>query len=181
MRRTSHKRTFCPIARGMGHVGDSWTVLILREAFYGTTRFDDFQKRLGIAPNMLAQRLHSLVHDGMLARRQYNNHPPRSEYILTDLGREFRPVLLMLIAWGNQHFSPEGAMVQLVERASGRVVQPLVVDALTREPITIDDHRLAPGPAASEALRIQLERHSEDAHPTELALTELALSATEDL
>jgi DNA-binding HxlR family transcriptional regulator len=51
----------------MGHVGDSWTVLILREAFYGTTRFDDFQKRLGIAPNMLAQRLHRLVHDGMLA------------------------------------------------------------------------------------------------------------------
>ena len=69
MRRTSHKGTLCPIARGMEHVGDSWTVLILREAFYGTTRFDDFQKRLGIAPNMLAQRLHRLVHDGMLDRK----------------------------------------------------------------------------------------------------------------
>lgn len=164
------------MARGIGRVGDSWTVLILREAFYGTTRFDDFQKRLGIAPNMLAQRLHTLVQDGMLSRRQYNKHPPRSEYVLTDLGRDFRPVLLMMLTWGNRHFAPEGEAVQLVERASGRVVQPILVDALTRERITLENHRLAPGPAASEALRAQLERHSQYTEPVDP--TEFAASAT---
>lgn len=164
---TSLKKTLCPMARGIGRVGNTWTVLILREAFYGTTRFDDFQKRLGIAPNMLAQRLQTLVHDGLLSRRQYNRHPPRSEYVLTDVGRDFRPVLLMLIAWSNRHFVPEGEVVQLVERQSGRVVEPLLVDAATREPITIDGHRLAPGPAASEALRAQLEPYSQHAQPTE--------------
>lgn len=161
MPRASLNEAPCPIARSIQRVGDGWTVLILREAFYGTTRFDDFQKRLGIAPNILTRRLNALVQDGVLRRHQYSDHPPRSEYLLTDLGRDFRPVLLMLLAWGNRHFANEGEAVQLVERQSGRVVQPVLVDAATRKPITVEDHRIAPGPAASEGLRARLEQQSQ--------------------
>jgi len=157
MDQTSLKEAPCPMARGIERVGDCWTVLILREAFYGATRFDEFQKRLGIAPNMLTRRLNSLVQEGVFARRQYSEHPPRSEYVLTDLGRDFRPVLLTLLAWGNKHLAPEGEAVQLVERRTGRVVQPILVDAATLEPVTVEDHFIAPGPAASEALRARLK------------------------
>jgi DNA-binding HxlR family transcriptional regulator len=146
------------MARGIDRVGDSWTVLILREAFYGVTRFDEFQKRLGIAPNILTRRLNSLVQDGLLARRSYSERPPRSEYVLTEQGRDFRPVLLMLLAWGNRHLAPEGEAVQLVDRKSGRVVRPILVDAATGDPITIEDHYIAPGPAATDALRARLVR-----------------------
>lgn len=172
MQRTSLKDAPCPIARGIERIGDPWTVLILREAFYGATRFDEFQKRLGIAPNMLTRRLNTLVQEGMLRRRQYSEHPPRSEYVLTDLGRDFRPVLLTLLAWGNRHFAPEGEIVQLVERKSGRVVRPILVDEATLQRITVEDHRIAPGPAASEGLRTRLGRPS---HPP-LSTTEPALS-----
>ncbi len=92
--------TPCPIARTAARVADTWSVLILREAFYGVTRFDEFQQNLAIAPNMLTRRLNSLVEEGMLERRQYCDRPPRSEYILTERGRDFRQVLLAMLAWG---------------------------------------------------------------------------------
>lgn len=166
MFRKSHKDAQCPMARGIERVGDAWTVLILREAFYGTTRFDEFQKRLGIAPNMLTRRLNSLVEDGLMTREQYSAHPPRDDYVLTDLGRDFRPVLLTLLAWGNRHFGHDGETVQLVERRSGRAVRLALVDAQTGEPITEAGHYIAPGPAASEGLRRRLER-SAQAQPLE--------------
>ncbi|EHP44301.1 hypothetical protein OR16_03482 [Cupriavidus basilensis OR16] len=119
----------CPIARSLARVGEPWSILILREAFYGNSRFDEFQKQLGIAPNMLARRLETLVREGLLARRQYCERPPRFEYLLTDRGREFRPVMLALLAWGNRHFSPEGESVQLVDRRTGATVTPILVDA----------------------------------------------------
>ena len=166
----------CPMARGVERVGDSWTVLIMREAFYGVTRFDEFQKRLGIAPNILTRRLNALVQDGLLARRPYSKHPPRSEYVLTEPGREFRPVLLAMMAWGNRHLASEGEAVQLVDRKSGRVVQPILVDAATGDPITIEDHYIAPGPAASDALRARLG-NTGSAH-SEFQQSELAPSLT---
>ncbi|SPA49610.1 conserved protein of unknown function [Cupriavidus taiwanensis] len=98
--------TLCPIARTLARVGDHWSVLILREAFHGVTRFDAFQQNLGIAPNMLTRRLNSLVEEGMLERRRYCDRPPRSEYILTERGHDFRPVLLAMLAWGSKHLAP---------------------------------------------------------------------------
>ncbi|MDF3838885.1 helix-turn-helix domain-containing protein [Cupriavidus basilensis] len=148
----------CPIARSLARVGEPWNILILREAFYGLSRFDEFQKQLGIAPNMLARRLDSLVRDGLLARRQYCDRPPRWEYLLTTRGREFRPVMLALLAWGNRHFAPEGESIQLVDRHTGATVTPLLVDAANGNPITEADHRIAAGPAASERLRARLEK-----------------------
>ncbi|MGO4809044.1 winged helix-turn-helix transcriptional regulator [Cupriavidus sp. 2MCAB6] len=148
----------CPIARSLARVGEPWSILILREAFYGASRFDDFQKQLGIAPNMLARRLETLVREDLLERRQYCERPPRFEYLLTARGREFRPVMLVLLAWGNRHFSPEGESVQLVDRHTGATVTPVLVDAATGHPITEADHMVVPGPAASERLRAKLHK-----------------------
>lgn len=153
--------TPCPIARTVARVADSWSVLILREAFYGITRFDAFQQNLDIAPNMLTRRLNSLVEKGMLERRQYCERPPRFEYILTDRGRDFRQVLLAMLAWGNRHLAPEGESVQLVDRQTGERVEPVLVDAASGRPIVGHDFHVVPGPAATERLRQRLERSAE--------------------
>src|SRR3954469_8214246 len=115
MRRKSFGNMQCPIARGLERVGEWWSILILRDALYGLTRFDEFQKSLGIAPNMLARRLSALVEAGLLERHRYSQHPPRDEYRLTGRGWDFLPVLLAMLAWGNRHFAPEGASVLIVD------------------------------------------------------------------
>lgn len=97
----------CPIARSLDKVGEWWSILILRDAYRGKTRFDEFQKNLGIGTNTLTRRLNQLVGEGMFERRQYNDRPPRFEYILTDAGHDFRPVLEAFIAWGNKHALPD--------------------------------------------------------------------------
>jgi DNA-binding HxlR family transcriptional regulator len=98
----------CPIARSLERVGEWWSILILRDAFHGLTRFDQFQKSLSIAPNMLTRRLNALVGNGLLERRPYGDRPLRHEYVLTETGRDFRPVLWSLLARGNRHFATEG-------------------------------------------------------------------------
>ena len=147
----------CPIARSLERVGEWWSILILRDAFHGLTRFDEFQKSLRIAPNMLTRRLNALVEGGLLERRRYSEHPPRDEYVLTERGRDFRPVLLALLAWGNRHFTPEGASVQLIERATGRPAEPIVVDRITGRPITEQEFTYVAGPAAGEPVRRRLD------------------------
>jgi DNA-binding HxlR family transcriptional regulator len=156
MQRTSFGAMPCPIARSLERVGEWWSILILRDAFAGMTRFDAFQKSLGIAPNMLTRRLTALVEAGLLERRRYNEHPPRDEYVLTARGRDFRPVLLAMMAWGNRHFAPEGATVLIVDAATGATADPVLVDRATGRPVDSPDYVLAPGPAASEALRRRL-------------------------
>jgi DNA-binding HxlR family transcriptional regulator len=153
MQRTSFGNMTCPIARSLERVGEWWSILILRDALRGTTRFDEFQKSLGIAPNMLTRRLNALVESGLLERRRYNEHPPRYEYVLTARGRDFRPVLIAILAWGNRHFAPEGASVQLVDVRTGEPAEPILVDRVTGRPITETDHRHAPGPAANAQVR----------------------------
>jgi DNA-binding HxlR family transcriptional regulator len=143
----------CPVARSLERVGEGWSILILRDAFYGLTRFDEFQKSLEIAPNMLTRRLNSLVAEGLLERHQYCDKPPRDEYRLTEKGRDFRPVLLALLAWGNKHFAPEGASVVLVNVKTGKPVEPTLVDSQTGKRLTANDYQLAAGPAAGERTR----------------------------
>ena len=112
MQRTSFADMTCPIARSLEQVGEWWSMLILRDAFAGKTRFDEFRQSLGIAPNMLTRRLASLVEAGMLERRRYSERPPRDEYVLTARGRDFRPVLVELVAFGKRHFpAPAGRKV----------------------------------------------------------------------
>jgi DNA-binding HxlR family transcriptional regulator len=153
MQRKSFGSMPCPIARSLERVGEWWSMLILRDALHGMTRFDEFQKSLGIAPNMLARRLDALVEAGLLERRRYSERPPRDEYVLTARGRDFRPVLFALLAWGNKHFAPEGASVQLIDTKTGAAVDPILVDRATGRPIQQPEYALAPGPAAGERTR----------------------------
>lgn len=125
----------CPVGRGLARAGDAWSMLILRDAGLGRTRFDVFQKSLGIAPNILTRRLAALVEAGMLERRRYSERPPRDEYVLTEAGRDYLPVLQALGGWARKHFG-EGAMSELVETSSGRTITPLVVDAETGVPLS---------------------------------------------
>ncbi|HBK09179.1 MAG TPA: transcriptional regulator [Acetobacteraceae bacterium] len=131
MQRKSFSDMQCPIARGLEHVGEWWSILILRDAFRGLTRFDEFSESLGIAPNMLTRRLTALVEAGLLERRRYNERPPRDAYVLTERGRDFRPVLLAMLAFGNKHFPPDDREVQIVNADTGERVDPVLVDPAT--------------------------------------------------
>ena len=153
MQRKSFSDMQCPIARSLERVGEWWSILILRDAFQGLTQFDQFQKSLGIAPNMLTRRLNSLVEVGLLERRRYSERPPRDEYVLTERGRDFRPVLWALLAWGNKHFAPEGPSVLVVDAATGKPADPVLVDRKTGKIMAPDSFRSAPGPAADARTR----------------------------
>ena len=166
MKRKNFDEVACPIARSLERVGERWSMLILRDAFYGITRFDDLVASLGIAPNMLSRRLTDLVGAGMLERRSYSEHPPRYEYVLTELGRDFHPVLISLLAWGNRHFAKEGPSTLIADRASGRVAEPVLVDIRTGAPISRSRHTVIPGPAADERTRSRIDFRS-----TRLALS----------
>jgi DNA-binding HxlR family transcriptional regulator len=153
MRRRSFESLQCPIARSLERVGEWWSILILRDAVLGSTRFEQFQKSLDIAPNMLTRRLNALVESGMLERSRYSERPPRDEYLLTERGRDFRSVLWALLAWGNRHFAPEGPSVVIVDGETGTIAEPVLVDAVSGRALTTPPFRTAAGPAGDEQIR----------------------------
>ena len=120
----------CPIARTLALVGDAWSILILRDAHGGLTRFDQFRKSLGIAPTMLTRRLATLTAEGLLEKRRYSEHPPREEYLLTAAGRDFLPVLFVIGAWGRQHRSG-GKLTQFFDAETGTEIKAVAVDEVT--------------------------------------------------
>jgi DNA-binding HxlR family transcriptional regulator len=153
MRRKSFGKMQCPIARTLERVGEWWSILILRDALHGYTRFDQFEQSLGIAPNMLTRRLTALVKAALLERHRYSERPPRYEYVLTERGRDFRSVIVAMYAWGNKHFAPEGASVLLVNAKTGAAADPVMVDRTTGRPLADPEYRFAAGPAARERTR----------------------------
>jgi DNA-binding HxlR family transcriptional regulator len=158
MQHKSFRTMSCPIARSLERVGEWWSMLIMRDALYGLTRFDEFQDSLGIAPNMLARRLKALVEAGLLERRAYSTRPPRYEYVPTERGREFRAVLIALFAFGNRHFAPEGRSVTIVDVQTGAEADPVVVDRATGKLIREPEFAWVPGPAAGERTRQRYAR-----------------------
>lgn len=124
----------CPIGRGLAKVSDGWSMLILRDAAFGLTRFDQFRASLGIAPNILARRLKALTEAGLLEKRRYSKRPPRDEYLITEAGRDFVPVLLAIGAWGRRH-NGGGPLTRAVDAETGMAVDPVVIDRLTGAPI----------------------------------------------
>ncbi|MBA0341132.1 transcriptional regulator [Stenotrophomonas maltophilia] len=153
MRTTRFATMECPTARALDCIGESWSLLILRDAFQGCRRFDDFQRSLDIPANTLTRRLKHLVDNGLLQKQAYSERPPRHEYVLTAKGQELFPVLVVLFDWGSRHLTPEGTAVSQIDRGSGAPLQSLVVDRRTRTPITVDRVLLQPGPVASEQVR----------------------------
>jgi DNA-binding HxlR family transcriptional regulator len=110
-------------------VGDAWSILLLRDAHAGLTRFDQFRKSLGIAPTMLTKRLSSLTEDGLLERRLYSERPPREEYVLTEAGRDFLPILMLIGAWAHRHCG--GELDRYIDAESGVEIEPIGIDAVT--------------------------------------------------
>jgi DNA-binding HxlR family transcriptional regulator len=120
----------CPIARSLSFAGDAWSLLILRDAHAGLTRFDQFRKSLGIAPTMLTRRLAMLTDEGLLEKRRYSEHPPREEYLLTAAGRDFLPVLFMIGAWGRQ-YRGGGKLIRFLDAEKGTEIKAVAVDEVT--------------------------------------------------
>ena len=119
----------CPVARGLESVGDAWSILILRDAHVGLSRFDQFRKNLGIAPTMLTKRLGALTDAGLLEKRIYSERPPREEYVLTDAGRDFLPVLLLIGAWAQRNCGV--SLARYIDDETGLEIEPIGVDAVT--------------------------------------------------
>mgnify|MGYP003497483594 FL=1 len=120
----------CPIARSLAFAGDAWSLLILRDAHAGLTRFDQFRKSLGIAPTILTRRLAALTEEGLLEKRRYSEHPPREEYLLTPAGQDFLPVLFIIGAWGRQHRGG-GKLVRFLDAETGTEIKAVAVDEVT--------------------------------------------------
>jgi DNA-binding HxlR family transcriptional regulator len=148
--------TECPAARALETVGEWWSILILRDAFQGMTRFDEFEASLGIAPNILTRRLRHLTDAGMFSRRRYCERPPRYEYVLTPKGRDFFPVLAALFAWGNRHLAPKGEAIVLANRSDRRPLDLILVDAADMHPLTPANTVVIAGPRASRGMRERL-------------------------
>lgn len=145
MRRTRFDRWPCPIARATDLVGDWWTPIILRNAFAGQRRFEQFQESLGVPRAILARRLKRLVDEGLLRRACYAERPPRYEYRLTDKGRAFWDVLAALWRFGEDWLWEPGTEppVQLVDRETDRPVRPVVVDEHTGQRLDLRRVRIA--------------------------------------
>ena len=127
----------CSIARALEVVGDRWTLLVLREAFKGRAcRFDTLQKTLGVATNILSSRLKILVESGVLTKDMYQEKPQRFEYNLTDKGRKLFPIIMALMAWGDEFCAPaSGPTVLLIHRPCGQRTQPGVQCTACGEPL----------------------------------------------
>lgn len=146
----------CPIARTLERVGEWWSIMILRDAMMGMTRFEQFQKSLGISPNMLSSRLGTLVEHGFLKKHVYSESPMRLEYRLTDRGHNFEPIILAMSHFGNAEFADEGLASVLVCRSTGKEADVAIIDQKTGQEITWPEYILVPGPVASPAMKSSL-------------------------
>lgn len=145
MRRTSFRDWPCSIARTIDLLGDWWNPLILRDAFMGTRRFEQFQHSLGIGRNVLAERLRRLVDEGLFDKRKYHEHPERYEYVLTEKGADLFGVIATMMRWGDRWLDGgEGPPVVVRHRSCGSVTHAEVVCAECGEPLRMQDLRLEP-------------------------------------
>jgi DNA-binding HxlR family transcriptional regulator len=133
----------CSIARSLDVIGEGWTILVLRDVFRGIRRFDELQRNLGIATNVLTARLKRLVDEGLLERRPYEQRPPRYEYHLTAKGRDLYPVLIALVNWGDKYLAGAGGPPRvMVHKVCGKPTSPMLVCSECGEPVESGDLRL---------------------------------------
>ena len=133
----------CPIARAVDLLGEWGSLLLVREAFGGTTRFDAFQKRLGISRNLLTTRLNKLVDGGVLKRRPIATDAKRQEYVLTEMGEDLLTFVVAMRQWGDRWlFTPDTVPADLIDGRDGALVSPLEVRSATGRRLTLADIRL---------------------------------------
>ena len=148
----------CSVAHALDLIGEWWTMLILREAFFGTRRFEDFQRHLGIARNILTIRLGKLCDSGILDRVPVKDGARRQEYRLTGMGRDLLPILVALSQWGDRWIvGPEGAPIKYIHRATGEEIADVVIRAKDGQPLMARDILLLPGPGATDETRARLQ------------------------
>ena len=147
----------CSVARTLEVVGERWTLLILRDAFLGVRRFDDFQRSLGVARNVLNTRLQRLVEAGLLERRRYQERPARHEYRLTPMGRDLWPALVALMQWCDRHSGAQTGPPPAIEhrRCGGAVDHRRICQGCGAQ-LGLHDVRAVPGPGADAAVRDRL-------------------------
>jgi DNA-binding HxlR family transcriptional regulator len=156
----------CPIAQSLERVGEWWSILILRDAFRGLGKFDEFQRSLGVSPTILTRRLKSLVKHDILYKHAYSTRPLRFEYLLTERGEAFFPVMLTLLQWGNQSLSIGEVTVEPISRQRGTPVKPVLIDDYTHEPLTHLNVVIAVGPDATHRLNpLQGTKDQYEPHP----------------
>ena len=149
MRRTSFEQMNCSVAQCLEVVGEWWTLLIVRDAFLGIRRFDDFQERLGISRNVLNQRLNGLVEAGVFRRELYQEHPPRYEYRLTEKGRDLWGVVTAMRHWGDRWAAPDGPPLEVVHIGCGHVSQPVPTCSHCGEVLDARSVRAVSGPGGA--------------------------------
>ena len=149
MKYKSYKHMNCSLAQTLEIIGERWTLLILRDVFFGTRRFSQFERNLGIAKNILAVRLRALIDEGILEKRG-SNEGAHAEYVLTEAGLELQPILLSMTHWGDKHRSnPKGDRLVFVEKTTGEPIRRMsVVSADGRELAARDVHS-TPGAGVS--------------------------------
>ncbi len=147
----------CPLSTAVSYVGEWWTVLILHDCFDGYARFDQFQENIGLSSSMLTTRLKTLVDRGILTKQEYQEHPTRYEYLLTDFGRSLRPLLVSLAAWRNAQLAPEDRAMILVDSTTGREIEPVVIDPSSGLSVADPRFAFAAGPAAGHQMRERYE------------------------
>ena len=126
-RTADYSRQSCSIAATLEVIGDPWTLLVIRDAFNGVSRFEQWQERLGVARNVLAARLKTLVQHGVLEARLYSERPPRNEYVLTAKGKDLYGVLVTLHGWGAKHvYGDADAGISMVHKSCGHELQPRI-------------------------------------------------------
>jgi DNA-binding HxlR family transcriptional regulator len=157
MERKSFAAMHCSVAQCLEVVGEWWSMLILRDAFLGVSRFDAFQDRLGISRNVLNQRLTRLVESGILVKVPYSQHPPRYEYRLTDRGRDLWPVLTSMRQWGDKYAAPEGPPVVMRHGSCGQISNAVMTCSSCGEQMDVDDLLAVAGPGDLDGLAIPPE------------------------
>ena len=149
----------CTLANTLNLIGEWWTILIIREAIYGNRRFEDFQKQLGIARNILTDRLNKLCDSGILERIPVKEGAKRHQYKITTMGRDLYPALIALTQWGDRWLCPsDGVPIKLTERATGEEVADMVI--LSKDGRKLHERELAmiPGPGANENTKERLRQ-----------------------
>jgi DNA-binding HxlR family transcriptional regulator len=146
MERKRFTGVHCSLAQCLEVVGEWWSLLIVRDAFLGIKRFDQFQERLGISRNILNQRLASMVEHGVFEKVQYSERPPRYEYVLTPKGRDLWPVLTAIRQWGDEHAAPQGPPMLMVHKDCGEIADAVMTCSHCGERLTAHSVRAAEGP-----------------------------------
>lgn len=149
MHRTDFHAMPCSIARTLAVIGEAWTPLILRDVVFGLTKFDELQRDLGVATNILTDRLNTLVTHGLLTREPYQDRPPRHRYRLTEKGADLLPVLLALMQWGDRWAAdPAGPPVTVVHHTCGEPTGATSTCERCGEPLRLADIGVRSGPGA---------------------------------